>query len=1181
MRVLITQPVADAAAVAAALQDRGHHAFTTPVITVERTPAPTVKLEGAQGFIVTSRDGARALAETISVRTFPVFADSATTASELSRLGFKNIKAARDDSADLARLIEKTANPNAGAFIYACSTSAPVQLGALLSNMGFALRALPLYSTKRVERISPEMHKILESGNLDAAVFLSADEARAFVTLIQREKLEPLVESLKTIAANPIVAAPLRALKLGAVVVPPSGDLETVFGVLDQKLVDKVEQEKHERARAAREIAEQQEAEDKRRAEEKAEQDRLRREQAEQEHAEQMRAAAEKAERDQAARDKAEQERLAKEKEAADKAERKRLAKEQAAQEKEARRQTKLNLEARAREEKERLAQVKADRARALKEQAAKEAEDARVEREKQNEARRTAEDAERKRQEAVRADEDRKAAENAAQEKAAKERAEHERLAQEIADQERVERERLALEATEMTAHAQKQKADEERRAADDAEAKRQERAQAEEDRLAAETAAQKRADDAKAEQDRLAKEQAERERQKAESAEMERMATEAKARRRAEKEQAGRDRRAARSAAREAAKMQRVERAQLKKIEKEEAEKKRQKAKAAARAEREKTPVETARNLNTPVENAETPSAGLVGKFKAWRARRGPAESTGPMYTRLQGQPAAETETSKPNVNADVAIMTPSVTIVPPVATAAPDLTTVYEPPPQSQEEQNVSQEPPQEPTDSPAVPKDSPTAPPSASKATSPAPSTVRGGGRAERLRAEDAADQKAGQQRYKNFGIGDSSSDTTSNTTASSTTDQGSSIQTPPPKTTGGIGKVVALFILLVVAATAIIGTASWWVPHATQLVRGQSSSGGSEPVQQVQTVPPAPTTPAPETAPTLPPTPSAGSNAIQTRLEALERNMAGADSEALSAMQAEFNNRLEALEQSGGMDDASVTSISESLSSQARQLAAVSARLATLEAAIGNAARVEDLNNRIIVLEGKSADAASVLSLANRVTTLEDTSRRAVAEQTAEVALLMATAQLREAIAGGQPFALELETAKALSLRVLGTPLNDDGFATYGARGIPSLITLQRRFDETAARVVRAAAIPDGASGWLRQSLDRLMAIVTVRRIDGDIAGDGASAVLARAGNRLGAGDLTGAAVEMTALTGAAAEAAAPWLADVRARIAADRTITSTLNRTMALMAVDEHSQAPAAATDPTSSDESE
>ena len=179
---------------------------------------------------------------------------------------------------------------------------------------------------------------------------------------------------------------------------------------------------------------------------------------------------------------------------------------------------------------------------------------------------------------------------------------------------------------------------------------------------------------------------------------------------------------------------------------------------------------------------------------------------------------------------------------------------------------------------------------------------------------------------------------------------------------------------------------------------------------------------------------------------------------------------------------------------------------------------------------------------------------------------------MAAAQLREAVVAGRPFEIELETTKALSAHVLDTSIEDEGFAAYAARGVPSLSALQRRFDETAARVVRAEMIPEGANGWLRQSLDRLMSIVTVRRVDGTPAGNSASAVLARSENRLLTGNIAGAAVEMTALTGAAAEAAAPWLADASARIAADRAITTVLRGTMALMAVETRPPVPTTST---------
>jgi uroporphyrinogen-III synthase len=1105
MRVLITQAVQDAAAVAAELQNRGHHALTVPVVNVERTAAPSVKLEGAQGFIVTSPDGARALAETISVRTFPVFADSGTTASELERLGFKSVKAAKDDSAGLAKLIEKTANPNYGALIYACSTTAPVQLSALLSNMGFAVRTLPLYSIKRVDQIPPELLRVLEKG-IDAALFLSADEARAFVALIQREQLDTAVRDLKAVAANPVVAAPLRALKLGAVVVPPSGDLETVFGALDQKLVDKVEEERLERERAAREVAERKRAEDERRAKERAEKERLEREQSEKQRIEEERVAAEQAEREREAREKADQERLTKEKAAAVQAEQKRAAIEKAEQEKRERKKNKEEQAALAKAEKARLTQEKAERVRAEKEKA-------------------TQDKAEQKR-----AEEERRAIEKA--------QAEQERRARAQTDQER-----LAVESAE---RSQREESDRERRAAQRAERERQ----AGEDEVA-----RKRAEAEEAEQKRLAREQADRESREAEIAEQERVAAEKAERERLEVE---RNRIAAEAAKQERTAQEEKAQSERERAERRHAEKEEAKNEAAAKkkpaaddARREKQK----KDSETPGDNGKGDTEDLAprsfgGRFRSWFAPTSRPEPTGPMFARFQH--AQEPESAP---TASVESNRPSDTLTPPVIAATPVPKTAQDPPPKTveraerpppEEKQNVSQERSTDPADDTAPPKVSSSKPATASK---------RGGGRAERLRAEDAADQQARQQRYKNFDIPDTPTER-----SAGGIDHDVKEQVGESSSRGGIGRIAALFVVLVVVATGIFGTASWWVPQVTQLVQGTDVSN------------PSASAPVPETAGASSPASAEIAAAPQTRSEAPEQVLPNStSSDALTALETELTNRIRALEQGGGAGDASVISLSDSLSSQARQLAAVSARLATLEAAIGNSARLEDLSNRIVILEGKSADAASVLALSDRVASLEETSRRAVAEQTAEVALLMATAQLREAIVAGRPFATELETAKALSTRVLNVNIEDQGFAAYAARGIPSLTALQRRFDETAAQTVRAAAIPDGASGWIRQSLDRLMSIITVRRVSGDVAGSGVSSILARAENRLSTGDIAGAVVEIATLSGAAAESAALWLTDARARIAADQAITATLSKAMALMAVDERARTPVAA----------
>ena len=204
------------------------------------------------------------------------------------------------------------------------------------------------------------------------------------------------------------------------------------------------------------------------------------------------------------------------------------------------------------------------------------------------------------------------------------------------------------------------------------------------------------------------------------------------------------------------------------------------------------------------------------------------------------------------------------------------------------------------------------------------------------------------------------------------------------------------------------------------------------------------------------------------------------------------------------------------------------------------------------------LEGKSADANSVLALADRVTAVETTARRTMNEQSANIALLMSLSQLRDALATGRSFTLELETAKALAARS-GIALDDSAFAAAATRGIPSLPELRRRFRPTAAAVMRASAMPDGASAWYRRIFDRAMSIVAVRRLDGDAAGTSTSAVLARAEQRVNEGDVAAAVSEMDGLRGGAATAAAAWLADAHLRVAAERAGAEVTTRAIAAL----------------------
>ncbi len=1224
MRVLITQSAEDAKAAVAALKARGHEAVVAPLLTVEREPHPKVNLANAQGFLVTGSDGARALADAVGVRTFPVFADSEVTAATLRTLGFKQVHAAKDDSADLARLVERELKPANGALVYACSTAAPVNLPAMLSNMGFAVRPLPLYTLKRADEMPEVLRAALQNRSIDKALFLGADEARAFVALVQRHEMEALVRELPCVAASPVVAAPLRALKLGGVGVPGASDLDTVFAAVDTKLVDKVEEERAARETRAREESERVRAEEDRKAREKAERERLAQEQAAREKAaaekaEQDRiakeaaareeaahkqrekeerarlaiekAAAEKAERERLAKERAEQERLERERLAAEKAERDRVAAEKAAAEKVERERLAKERAEQERIERERLAAEKAERDRIAAEKAAAE----KIERERLAKERAEQERIERERMAAEKAERDRIAAEKIAAAKSEQERlaleqaeikrqelerqliekAERDRVAREKAEAERLERERIAQE------RAEAERVEREKRAAEKAEQDRIARDKAEAERLERERLAQERAEVERVEREKRAAEKAERDRIAREKAEAERLEQERVAQERAEAERVEREKRAAEKAehdriarekadaerlereriAREQAEQNRIagerlaaERAERERIARERAEAEKA-AKAAEKAQlaQEREEQRQAEKASAAAEKAERQQKAEEEKARH-RAERA-ALPAGPSWTtRFKGlfggpktaediPPAnpiwamaeSAAESAPPESPPSVAEPPPSATIEAPIAAsvlepdphiAEPEAKTSI---PQAKEAETVSDNSAPDPVPEAAAP----TPPPSDSKPAS------RSGGRAARLLAEDAADLRAKDQRFKY--LGHSETPQPEPEPIERPAAAAPSAPRENRQSRSGAGRVLALFVVLAAVAAAVMGSASWWVPRVTSMVQGTPGHTPADAGSSLQV----------------------DINALKARVGVLEQEAVNTVTpETLNTAKQDINKRLAALEaRSGaGEDGGAVTSLGDSLSSQAKQLTAVSARLATLEAAIGNSARLEDLSKRLNMLEGRSAEANSVLALSDRVTTLETVGRRTMVEQSASIALLMAVAQWREAILSGHPFKLELETAKALAARSGSVTIDDTGFAAAAEKGLPTLQELQRRFTPTAGAVMRASIIPNDTAAWYRRILDRVFLIITVRRLDGDAAGTSVSAVLARAQARLTEGDLAAAVMEMNGLSGSAATAAASWLDVAKARVAAERAANEATTKTVAALA---------------------
>ena len=173
------------------------------------------------------------------------------------------------------------------------------------------------------------------------------------------------------------------------------------------------------------------------------------------------------------------------------------------------------------------------------------------------------------------------------------------------------------------------------------------------------------------------------------------------------------------------------------------------------------------------------------------------------------------------------------------------------------------------------------------------------------------------------------------------------------------------------------------------------------------------------------------------------------------------------------------------------------------------------------------------------ALARRLSALESDPSGDLAQQ---AALALGLANLIRAIELGQSFETELDTLTALA------PARRE-FAELRPMSVDGLKRPERlktEFPELARLAIRKHNERPDASWW-QQILTRLQALITIRPV-GDVEGDTAEAVIARAEQRLEEGDLRSAARELRDLSGPAAGIFDEWLTEAEAHLRAEELL---------------------------------
>lgn len=167
----------------------GHQAVLAPLLTVWFLDGPSLDLAGVQAVLVTSANGARALARRVMPRDIPIFAVGPQTAEAAKVEGFLRVRSADGDAGALADSVAGWTDPGAGALLHAAGEEAGTVLIESLSAKGFQTGREILYRMEKAKRLPPQAAAAIREGALDAALFFSPKSAALFAECAARDKL--------------------------------------------------------------------------------------------------------------------------------------------------------------------------------------------------------------------------------------------------------------------------------------------------------------------------------------------------------------------------------------------------------------------------------------------------------------------------------------------------------------------------------------------------------------------------------------------------------------------------------------------------------------------------------------------------------------------------------------------------------------------------------------------------------------------------------------------------------------------------------------------------------------------------------------------------------------------------------------------------------------------------------
>jgi uroporphyrinogen-III synthase len=218
MRLLITRPEPDNERTAAALREMSHEVVLSPLLHIEIVPNADFGSPPWSAILITSSNGARALAghpRRAEFMALPVLAVGRISAEAARAAGFADVTSADGNADDLARLAATRLAGSPHPLLYLAGEDRSGELAL----PGLTVRTVVVYRAAKAEHFPAEVRAALERGHIDGVLHFSKRSVESYLECGRDNAgpaLRPTHYCLSARAAEPLRAAGATKIVLAA-----------------------------------------------------------------------------------------------------------------------------------------------------------------------------------------------------------------------------------------------------------------------------------------------------------------------------------------------------------------------------------------------------------------------------------------------------------------------------------------------------------------------------------------------------------------------------------------------------------------------------------------------------------------------------------------------------------------------------------------------------------------------------------------------------------------------------------------------------------------------------------------------------------------------------------------------------------------------------------------------------